>query len=154
MKPSHLSSTLTSKHEASLPMSYLKCWGGDFFMFSQTMIVSRQAYWLPTVVITQNSFYKAFGSFDGVYVSIPGSMSLVVASQELRENTLGLEATGQNATQENPALSPSTAAFLLWVTSSCGYWERGNDWGKVCKMLDDLGGPQIAFCLVRLLVCS
>ena len=31
MKPSHLSSTLTSKHEASLPMSYLKCWGGDFF---------------------------------------------------------------------------------------------------------------------------
>ena len=50
-----------------------------FFMFSETMIVSRQAYWLPTVVMTQNSFYKVFGSFDGVYVSIPGSMSLVVA---------------------------------------------------------------------------
>lgn len=93
MKPSHLSSRLTSNHKPSLPMSYLKCWGGDFFSVLGNSDCFTAGLLTPNCCNNTEQLLQSFWVFDGVKVSIPGPISLVVAfkvrtvSGAKRENT-------------------------------------------------------------------
>lgn len=160
MKPSHLSSTLTSNHEPSLPMSYLKCWGGDFFNVLGNSDCFMAGLLTPNCCNNTEQLLQSFWLSDGVKVSIPGPMSLVVAFKVrtvlgAKRGYIGPRShwakchTGKPSTQSQPCRFSPISDIIMGILR-----ERGDDWGKVCKMLDDSGGAQIAFCLVNLLVCS
>lgn len=114
MKPSHLSSRLTSNHEPSSPMIYLKCWGGDFFSVLGNSDCFTAGLLTRNCCNNTEQLLQSFWVFDGVKESIPGPMSLVVAFKVRTVSGAKREYTGPRSQVPHRKTQRTVPALLLF----------------------------------------